>query len=429
MNISIKQQLVSRIFLSAVLVWFAVTTVSTARAQYTNMHDFAGGNVEGRIPYGSLSFSGSTLYGMTLFGGNSDLGVIFKMNIDGGNYTNLHEFVGGNNDGKDPWDSLTLSGSTLYGMTHFGGNSDLGVIFKMDIDGGNYTNLHKFVGGNNDGQKPYGSLTLSSNSLYGMTGTGGNDNRGVIFKIDTDGSNYTNLHKFGGEPDDGRGPQGSLTLSGSTLYGMTLYGGSNNCGVIFKIDTDGSNYTVLHKFVGGNNDGRNTLGNLTLSGSTLYGMTMYGGNSDEGVIFKMETDGSGYTNLHEFSGGSNDGNWPYGSLTLYGSILCGMAYYGGNDNFGVIFKIDTDGNNYTLLHEFAGGSDDGKYPRGDLTLSGNTLYGMTRRGGDSNYGVVFKQLIPEPSGIWIIGILEYWIIVKRRKRVPGVCLGLMSSVK
>ena len=33
--------------------------------------------------------------------------------------------------------------------------------------------LHNFTGGANDGQYPYGSLTLSGSKLYGMTSDGG----------------------------------------------------------------------------------------------------------------------------------------------------------------------------------------------------------------------------------------------------------------
>ena len=57
-------------------------------------------------------------------------------------------------------------------------------------------------------------------------------------------------------------------------------------------------------------------------------------------------------------------------------------------------------------------------PRGDLTLSGSTLYGMTYYGGVYNDGTVFSLTIPEPStfallGVAAIGLFGY---VWRRKR-------------
>lgn len=45
--------------------------------------------------------------------------------------------------------------------------------------------------------------------------------------------------------------QGSLVLSGSTHYGMAYADGSANLGTIFKINTDGTSFTVLHSFAGG----------------------------------------------------------------------------------------------------------------------------------------------------------------------------------
>ena len=68
----------------------------------------------------------------------------------------------------------------------------------------------------------------------------------TLYMIDTDGSGYDLLHSFSSATDDGENPYGSLTLGGSTLYGMTVYGGANDEGVIFKIDTDGKGYNMQH---------------------------------------------------------------------------------------------------------------------------------------------------------------------------------------
>jgi uncharacterized repeat protein (TIGR03803 family) len=393
----------------------AAGIISTANAQFATLHEFAGGNDDGRYPYGSLTLSGNTFYGMTSSGGSYNNGVVFRMDIDGSSYTNLHVFIAVTDDGAEPRGSLTLSGSTLYGMTAYGGDSDYGVIFKIDTDGSGYTNLHEFAGGDDDGRHPYGSLTLSGSTFYGMTFSGGDYNSGVIFKMDTDGCSYTNLYDFIGGSDDGKIPYGSLTLSGSTLYGMTYLGGDYNCGVIFKINTDGSNYTNLHEFAGGNDDGLCPYGSLTLSDSTLYGMTSHGGDSGYGVIFKIDTDGSSYTNLHEFAGGNDDGGNPHGSLTLSGSSLAGMTYAGGSNDYGVIFTMTTDGSNYTNLHSFAGGSGDGRRPEyGVLVEVAGYYYGMTSSGGTSHFGVVFKQLVPEPT-VSVLAPIAAGLLLRIRK--------------
>jgi len=358
------------------------------QAQINLLHEYAGGDYDGAVPYGSLIISGSTLYGMSHGGGDYDMGTIFKMQTDGSGFALLHSFIGGTADGWSPWGSLIISGSTLYGMTYLGGDTNGGTIFKMQTDGSGFTLLHSFAGGTADGKWPYGSLIISGSTLYGMTYYGGDNDIGTIFKIQTDGTGFTLLHEFIGGLD-GSKPYGSLILSGSTLYGMTYYGGDSGYGTVFKIQMDGTGYTQLHAFSSGTLDGATPGGDLIISGSTLYGMSRSGGDFDKGTIFKMQTDGSGFALLHEFAGKPDDGGYPNGSLILSGSTLYGMTCYGGMD-FGTVFKIQSDGSGFTLLHEFAGGANDGAEPFGDLIVSGSTLFGMTYKGGDSDYGIIFS---------------------------------------
>lgn len=142
--------------------------------------------------------------------------------------------------------------------------------------------------------------------------------------------------------------------------------------------------TVLHSFTGGASDGSRPSGSLTLSGSKLYGMTLIGGNSGAGTIFSMNTDGTGLGLLHSFAGGVGDGQYPTGSLTLSGSKLYGMTYSGGSSSNGTLFSMNTNGTGFSLLHSFTGSVSDGAAPEGSLTLSGSKLYGMTYLGGGSN---------------------------------------------
>jgi uncharacterized repeat protein (TIGR03803 family) len=322
----------------------------------------------------------------------------------------LHEFAGGSTDGSSPYGSLTLSGSTLYGTT-YGGGRGLGTVFQINTDGSGFSLLHEFNG--SDGAFPFGSLTLDGSTLYGMTLYGGSSGQGTIFKINTDGSDFSLLHEFSGT--DGAYPYGSLTLDGSTLYGAAA-DGLTSFGTVFKINTDGSEFTLLHKFSG--SDGANPYGSLTLSGSTLYGMTYVGGSSGYGTVFKMNTDGSRFSLLHEFNG--SDGAFPFGSLTLSldGSTLYGMTPYGygGSYGLGTVFQINTDGSGFSLLHEFNG--SDGAFPFGSLTLDGSTLYGMTLSGGSGNFGTVFSIAVPEPrvSPLLLAGVGAFGLLLRRVAR-------------
>jgi uncharacterized repeat protein (TIGR03803 family) len=400
----------------------------------TILHSFDYATGDGAVPRDSLVADSTHIYGMTYSGGGpqgdgSGGGVIFKSKMDGSDYTILHRFGGYEvNDGSYPWGSLVLSGSTLYGMTQMGssGEQNMGTIFRIGTDGSNYAVLHSFGDGTipHDGARPLGSLILSGSTLYGMTNDGGAGSAcygyscwagGTVFKIDTDGTDYSVLHSFhdGTVDNDGCWPEGSLVLSGSTLYGFNWGCGVDYHGTVFKIDTDGTDYSILHRFMDGTveNDGSRPYGSPMLSGSTLYGVTFAGGGDTggHGTIFRLNTDGSDYTILHSVDGDPVSGTSnPRGSLVLYESTLYGMTddqnTYSNSeeDRVGSIYKIGTTGADFTILHKFGDGTveNDGARPTGSLILSGSTFYGMTQYGGEQDSGTIFSLSLPDvPTGV------------------------------
>jgi uncharacterized repeat protein (TIGR03803 family) len=368
----------------------------TIRAEYRVLHNFAGGANDGSGPMGSLIQSGSMLYGMTPSGGSYGNGIIFRIDANGTGFQLMHSFVSAAIDGQHPFGSLIISDSNLYGMATSEDTGYGGTVFKLGTDGLNFQVLRSFT--TSDGVWPYGSLIQSGSTLYGLNTYGGSasgwDGKGTIFKINTDGSNFQKLHTFTGSSSDGFSPHGALLQSGSTLFGMTYRGGSSNNGIVFKINTDNMGFAVLYSFVGGTNDGMWPYGSLIQSGSTLYGMTAQGGINNQGTIFSMNADGTGYQVLHKFAGGSNDGSESYGATTLllFGSKLYGTTNEGGVNNLGTIFRMDPNGANFELLHSFAGA--EGSKPCDSLIVSGLTLYGMTSLGGSNNQGVIFALDIP-----------------------------------
>jgi uncharacterized repeat protein (TIGR03803 family) len=50
-----------------------------------------------------------------------------------------------------------------------------------------------------------------------------------------------------------------------------------------------------------NSDGIHPQAGLAAAGDRLYGVMSGGGNGGAGTVFALNTDGSGFTNLHEFS--------------------------------------------------------------------------------------------------------------------------------
>src|SRR5947208_2442806 len=89
---------------------------------------------------------------------------------------------------------------------------------------------------------------------------------------------------------------------------MAKFGGRSGAGTVFAITPDGTGFTTLYNFAalagpypGANSDGAYPLAGLTLSGNTLYGAAAYGGSSGNGTVFAVNTDGTGFTNLHGFT--------------------------------------------------------------------------------------------------------------------------------
>lgn len=126
-------------------------------------------------------------------------------------------------------------------------------------------------------------------------------------------------------------------LSGNTLYGTTVNGGTYGYGTVFKVNTDGTGFSVLKSFAN-SPDGSNPYGQLILLGNTLYGTTELGGSSNDGTVYQINTDGNGYQILKHFQGGA-DGSLPYGGLVTDTHALYGTAQSGGG-GYGTIYKID-----------------------------------------------------------------------------------------
>ena len=252
------------------------------------------------------------------------------------------------------------------------------------------TLLHSFAGQPADGDTPLGSLICGGKTLYGMTAYGGANNEGCIFKINKDGTGFALLHSFANSETNGCNPMGTLLLIGKSLCGVTMYGGVEDGGILFKINTDGSGFAILHSFLGGEGDGDRPDGGLVAKGQNLYGMTRYGGAGNSGTIYTIKTNGTGFKLLHSFLGNTVDGGSPQrGILAFKGTALYGMTRSGGASGQGVIFKINANGTGFDILHSFTGAAD-GKNPYGSLLLKGKAMYGMTYAGGINDVGVIFK---------------------------------------
>jgi uncharacterized repeat protein (TIGR03803 family) len=367
---------------------------------FTTLHTFAGES-DGAAPLTGLTLSGNTLYGTASAGGNLNFmtpggGTIFAVQTDGLGFTNFFEFAlpvsDTNSTGANPSGNLLLSGNTLYGTARQGGTNGFGTIFRINTDGLDFTNLYTFTNGT-DGSGPVGGLSLSGNTLYGAA-SGGTGGRGSVFAIKTDGTGFTNIYYLTGAPI-AMNPAG-LILSGNTLYGTTF---SYPYNTIFSVNTDGSGFTNIYSVFNGGSYGSSVIAGLILSGNTLYGTAEYGGASTGyGSVFAVNTDSSGFTNLYIFpaDGGYNsfnyytnsEGVYPTG-LTLSSNTLYVTTYEGGALGYGVVFAVSTNGTSFTNLFNF-NYTPNGTFMSANPIVSGKTLYGTAPDGGLGDHGSVFS---------------------------------------
>ncbi len=336
----------------------------------------------GKEPYAALAAgTNGTLYGTASSGGTSNNGAIFKLDPKD-TISSLWSFTGGE-DGRSPWvELLPLPYGTnvaLYGTAQYGGEFSRGTAFVLYPNGDG--NSHSFAGQPDDGDMPRAGLVRGPDqAFYGTTYYGGVSNLGAIYRVTTNGAE-TLLFSFRGT--NGANPRGTLAGgSNGVFYGTTENGGVSNKGTVFRFATNGQ-FTTLWHFTG-QPDGRSPQASVVLArDGRLYGTTYAGGNYDCGLLYRIATNGA-KTNLYSFQWGP-DGGAPYAPL-MQGKdgVLYGTTTYGGTYGNGVIFSIATNGQ-FTSLWSFAGGTEGGGTQAG-LVQAGDWFYGTT----PLNNGTIFR---------------------------------------
>ncbi len=377
------------------------TAGNPARGQtnFTVLKSFSG-FPDGALPLCSPVTDGnSVLYGTTEAGGLSNAGTIFRIRKDGTGFAVLKDFLV--SDGGYPFASLVLStGGRLFGTTLGGGSSNLGTIFSLNRDGSGFSLLHSFLGGG-DGQNPRSAIIQATDgALYGVTPSGNSSAQGTIFKINPDGTGYSVIFAFPGLTS-GVQPYGRL-LEGSDglLYGTTIAGGTPGGGVVFGIAKDGSGYNILHNFGGSADGGIPSAGLIEASGGVLYGTTSRGGSGNAGTVFSVSRDGSGYGILRSFSATGGDAAFPQSELIESSDgVLYGSAQSGGAAGYGATFSMNKDGSGYAILRSFLGPSVDGDTPSSLLQLSNGVFCGTTMHGAGDVGSVFALSSSPLPPRI------------------------------
>ncbi len=252
------------------------------------------------------------------------------------------------------------------------------------------TSLFSFDGA--DGAEPDIVLTQGRDGqLYGMTGAGGLNNAGTVFRFDPTTGTLATLYNFCSQPgctDGANAPLGGGALvlgTDGNFYGATslggLYSGCNQPGqtngTIFKITPAGV-LTTLHSFSGP--DGAFPNGLVQGADGNFYGTTQQCGANpahmiNAGTVFKITRSGK-LTTLYNFCSqpSCTDGATP-GSAPIQATDgnFYGTTFQGGLDGGGLVYKI-TPKRKFTTLVS-VGGSPSGAL----VQASDGSFYGTAAR--------------------------------------------------
>jgi uncharacterized repeat protein (TIGR03803 family) len=287
---------------------------------------------------------------------------------------------------------IRASDGWLYGTTPTGGSNNpaAGTVFKLQTNGSGFAVIWNFSGVDGSAlNAPV--IEASDGNLYGTAYSGGISNAGTVFRVSKNGSNFAVLHHFLGGNDSANLSSGLIEGSDGYLYGMTSFGNTTTRGTIFKVDKNGNNYAILHAFTG-NPDGQQPNGRLTRgTDGALYGTTPFGGTTVRGTAFKINEDGSGYVILRNFIAGAT-GTSPgaAGLVEASDNLLYGATASAGTGGSGTLYKMDKSGGGYTVILSFSNSVNSFCSPREVIEASDGSLYGASQLGGPSGKGGIFK---------------------------------------
>jgi hypothetical protein len=343
------------------------------------------GNLYGTAERGGFTGSGC---------GSAGCGTVFRLkhSRDGWLLNPLYIFQGGA-DGINPQAAIVIGPNGSLYSTNQGGAHNSGAVFNLRPPATacssvlcywTKTEVYQFLGVP-DGAGPRGTLVFDrSGNIYGVTQVGGTEDYGIVYELTHSAGGWMESVLYSGLSSPF---SGVIFDSAGNLYGTSLQGGELEYGSVYQLVHSGSGWTLntLSSFED-EGDGNEPEGGLIFDAAgNLLGTTTGGGNDGSGTVFQMTpTSGWMMTNLYSFTGFA--GSFANLSMDAAGNLY-GTTNDDGVYDKGSVFKLTpmNGGWSYTDLHDFTGGSD-GAYPGYSgvtFDASGN-LYGTAGSGGSTN---------------------------------------------
>jgi len=293
--------------------------------------------------------------------------------------------------------SLSLQAQPqLVGPLGYGGPQNGGGLFRLNLPGTTPGMIHLF--NNLNPHRPTGGVCIGNEDwLYGMVTYNGTNNEGAAYRIRRDGTGYVKLFNFNngsvahGTPYyhiDGKvyfNGENVIKVFDPATMGVTDlvpdgFSYTNNLWIdaddyiycfvfgerLARYKTDGSQFQELHQFVPGT-DGSNGIAGVTeIPGNKIFGVMKFGGVNNGGTLYSINSNGTGFAVHHHFE--NTTGLEPESMLVYYDEKLFGTTTSGGANGLGVLYAIDADGTNYRVLMHFETSFATGN-PFGNIRIS------------------------------------------------------------
>lgn len=409
-----------RIWATAMLVLAAAAAPPALASNYHVLHDFCAKTncADGSHPVAQLAIDGAgTLYGTTGLGGAHGAGTVFEIvrGEGGTSYRRLYSFDNcqGCANGTNPQTPVMLDAKgAIYGTAYNGGVRNVGTLFRLAPDEKEHWHAHvshAFCSSPycSDGSNPisgmsypgarYGAPYDDSAEAYGVTIAGGLNNYGVLYRWTPKGGEYI-AKSFCQEQNcaDGAQPNGEIAFNDAGYAcGTTRSGGTGQQGTLFCLDEGDGFWSYSFCSLGECADGAAPQSGVTPDGNgNLLGTARLGGANGQGVLYSLSIATHGQRVLYSFCSRANcaDGQNPSSGVLLIGGTLFGTTSRGGKYGGGTIYRIDAKGRE-KVLHSFCrvDGCPDGYAPTASLITDGNGhLFGTTPQGGRHGGGTVFE---------------------------------------
>lgn len=363
----------------------------------------------GNTPEGLLQLANGRVLGTSL-GGNFGLGAVYEFFPEDGTFELLYESDGGPDNGGTGEPIIYLgaymfeaSDGFLYLIATDANNEECVCQFDPDTNAMSIkANLNSFP---NLSSKPTAMQFIELNGLlYGTTYTGGTNGLGQIFSYNLSTEAVTSLFSFATgtlTTSTGFNPQGGLFLaSNGKMYGLTTTGSTSSRGTIYEFNPTGNVFTkratmssnvakAWGAFIEGPNSELYAFGgtNTTNDGILRFNYT-------SGTISTVRTfsgaDGSVPQSTPFYTGPTEESSGKiYGAATTGGEVVSGMT------SNGTLFEYDFDSSQFQVLHtlhnpDLNDDSDPARPENKPIMASDGYMYGVTRFGGASAYGAIYK---------------------------------------